>query len=589
MTINKPKNEPASQNPDETAPFADSSSSNAPSEELYSPESSFLQIDSIAQRIASLTDNLQQPTSHSDWDSASEKIIAFESELARLQFEIQKQTQFKNQSQVGNELLGAVGEQLESLTEELRRTASQNNQYYEGNLGCIHAVLKELKADIESLTKQTKASETATALERLTQQVTATAALETPVQDLIEAVQAIGFETSKQITEVTLRQHFDSLEAELPSRDEFQNLATKIESTTDLLKIQAFPENRSDGTNTDELSEQIHALGEWLATTIGNPEEKSDNTNELKVLLEKMNSLEIAIGNQPSDSQSEQRLREMDHRLSQLTDRWANLETSIKETLAAPKSDGNTESIIDEMAEKLDSLSIRLENQSPVASPLETELQAKFDLLSNDLAETKSMVNQLTDCIGQLLAAGLNQAMPTPTPSDSTAPASIPEAPTAPEPQPEPTPKETKIALGSPSWEQQKQALLRDHGVSTPVAKTTEPESDVCEPKIDSSVIESEEAVASTTESRQPTDKETPTPELEDLKSELEEKLRRAEIEISIERAKLHQERRELETIQNEIHRQQVKIDAQGQPIPNPKDGESKEQSVRRWSRFLGN
>ena len=588
MTTNKSKQESMSKNLNETASSPESNPSNEDSDALYSPESSFLQIDSIAQRIANLTEDLQQSDSRSDWDSANEKIIAFESELTRLQIEVQKQAQLKNQSQVGNELLGAIGEQLESLTEELRNTASQNNQYYEGNLGCIHAVLKELKADIETFTQQTNTGDTATALQNLTQQVAATSALTPSVEELIQNVQKIGLDTSTQLTSETLKQHFDSLAAHLPTRNEFENLAAKIESTTDLLKIEAFPENSTDTAQIDELSEQIHALAEWLATTIGKPEEKPDHTDAIQALAEKMDSLEQSIGVQKLDSQNEQRLREMDDRLSQLTGHWTQFEASIKETLAAPKDEGKTESIVDEMTKKLDALATQMENQIASASHPEIEFQAQFEQLSTELAETKSMVNQLTDCIGQLLRADRNQTFSPPEPTGPSPSLPTNEAELTPEAD-EPPPTETKIPLGSPSWEQQKQALLRDHGVKAPIANKTEPAPSVYEPEQESPVNEPEVPVASSSEAQPSTHEEAPTPELADLKSELEEKLRRAEIEISIERAKLHQERRELETIQNEIHRQQVKIDSQGEPLPNPKDGESNEQSGRRWSRFLGN
>ena len=131
--------------------------------------------------------------------------------------------------------------------------------------------------------------------------------------------------------------------------------------------------------------------------------------------------------------------------------------------------------------------------------------------------------------------------------------------------------------------------MLRDHGVSTPFEKETDSAPAVYEPSIQSAISEPEAATIANTESQTSIGEDTPTPELEELKSQLEERLRQAEIEISIERAKLHKERRELETIQNEIHRQQVKLDAEGQPIRDTKDGKANKTSDGRWSRFLGN
>ena len=131
------------------------------------------------------------------------------------------------------------------------------------------------------------------------------------------------------------------------------------------------------------------------------------------------------------------------------------------------------------------------------------------------------MVNQLTDCIGQLLRADRNQTFSPPEPTGPSPSLPTNEAELTPEAD-EPPPTETKIPLGSPSWEQQKQALLRDHGVKAPIANKTEPAPSVYEPEQESPVNEPEVPVASSSQAQPSTHEEAPTPELADLKSELE-------------------------------------------------------------------
>ena len=299
--------------------------------------------------------------------------------------------------------------------------------------------------------------------------------------------------------------------------------------------IEALKTNRIDTSTTDNTPEQIAALGQLLV-------------EEFKEL-----------GNGPGTGQA----------IDQLSEKICALENRFDEgsrRFLEENDDGNS---VVEMSCKIDALKAMLENRTPSPSATEVDYRHEIDALTERVAKTQSTL--------EILVNSINRMLPTVTQQDANA-ARQPPA-TAP-PAAAPT-----VAPTSPSWEQQKKALLAGYGVESP---ETEPQTPAQTPPV-------QEATPDHLPENRPVSTPAPlpeaeiesTPELEDLKTQLEEKLRRAEIEISIERAKIHQERRELETIQHDINQQQAKIESHS--AEPDKDKGDNEEGGRRWTRFLGN
>ncbi len=299
--------------------------------------------------------------------------------------------------------------------------------------------------------------------------------------------------------------------------------------------IEALKTNRIDTSTTDNTPEQIAALGQLLV-------------EEFKEL-----------GSGPGTGQA----------IDQLSEKICALENRFDEgsrRFLEENDDGNS---VVEMSCKIDALMAMLENRTPSPSANEVDYRHEIDALTERVAKTQSTLEILVDSI--------NRMLPTVTQQDANA-AQQPPA-TAP-PAAAPT-----VAPTSPSWEQQKKALLAGYGVESP---ETEQQTPTQTPPV-------QEATPDHLPENRPVSTPAPlpeaeiesTPELDDLKTQLEEKLRRAEIEISIERAKIHQERRELETIQHDINQQQAKIESHS--AEPDKDKGDNEEGGRRWTRFLGN
>ncbi|MDG2012121.1 MAG: hypothetical protein P8J33_01355 [Pirellulaceae bacterium] len=268
-------------------------------EDFYSPENSLLQIDSISQRIADLSDTLQTPDSQNLWHEANARIIEFRAELARLQNDLQTQHQQDRTPTIEHEILRALGQQMEALAQQVRLSTEQSDRTYEGNLSCIHAVLKELKADIEVL----KSTDTnASAADNTTEQIAALGqllveefdklgtthgtgqaidllskrfnALEERLAQPIPGVESNSplYEMDDRITQLlgtfsNIENRFNEISS--PSSEEHEDSSSILEMSCKIDALMALLENRAPTPSTTELDyrHQIDALTERVTKT----------------------------------------------------------------------------------------------------------------------------------------------------------------------------------------------------------------------------------------------------------------------------------------------------------------------------------
>ena len=306
--------------------------------------------------------------------------------------------------------------------------------------------------------------------------------------------------------------------------------------------IEALKTRSTDTSATDNTTEQITALGQ--------------------LLVEEFNKLGSGHGTGQA--------------IDQLSEKISGLENRFDEGLRRFLEESEDSNSVVEMSCKIDALMTMLENRTPSPSATEVDYRHQIDALTERVAKTQSTL--------EILVNSINRKLPTVTQQDAKA-ARQPAATVPPATASVPTAAAPTVAPASPSWEQQKKALLEGYGFESP---ETEPQTPTQTPAVQAATPDNnpEDRPVSIPDPLPEAEIES-TPELEDLKTQLEEKLRRAEIEISIERAKIHQERRELETIQHDINQQQAKIESHsGEPDNDKGDNE---EGGRRWSRFLGN
>ena len=369
-------------------------------------------VDALSKRIQDLTQSLQQGGSSNGFHETTERMIELEAHLAKMQNEINKQNSRGDKIETSLQLIKALGDKIDSLSQEVDRLATESVQNdYSDNFNALTQSIKKQSDELKSVNQLLqdqpdltveiqKQADAITGLGEILDEMKSRSLGKEQLQEFEKKLDSIGELANSSEALDGIGQKLDALNHDIRHTEEWEALARQVDAiasqvgTSDRLdvleqKLDAIGNNLQKVDQFELLAEKIDAVGK-----------STDHSERFVALESRLDSLAEIV--------------QFDDRLEQIENKIGSLNDFVK--LGALENEQFDVSKINEMSDQISAIGKMLieRGNCPDDTPsqdtqqlslLNTNVESLVQLLNNRDTSTSGPENteQLNESVAQLI------------------------------------------------------------------------------------------------------------------------------------------------------------------------------------------